>query len=113
MNCSLNCNEELNIIYKGTTPTFNFSVCLDTTLIDLDNTHIVFTSGSGKADKSGSDIIVGDDSLSCSLTAEDTLAFNGTKCFIQILATMQNGQKPASAIMSIPVSSTLRGGVGW
>ena len=42
--CDLNCNKELNVIFKGTTHTFNFNVCLDTSLVDIENTHIIFTS---------------------------------------------------------------------
>lgn len=102
------CNEELNLIYKGTTPTFNFSVCLDTALLDLANTHIVFTSGSAIVDKSNTDITIADGTMVCSLTQDDTMSFNGGQVNIQILATMNSGQKPASEIISIPVSSTLR-----
>ena len=109
----LNCNKELNIIFKGTTPTFNFDVCLDTSLIDKENTHIVFTSGRGMVDKSGSDIIIYENFMSCSLTQEETMSFTGTQVNIQILVTMKNGEKPASLIMTIPVSSTLKGANVW
>lgn len=111
--CELNCNQQLDIIYRGTTPTFNFRVCLDTALIDQQNTHIVFTSGEGKVDKFGEEIMVGGDVLSCSLTQEDTMSFTGSQVNIQVLVTMKNGQKPASVISSLPVSNTLRGGEKW
>lgn len=111
--CDLNCNKELNIIFKGTTPTFNFSVCLDTSLVDIENTHIVFTSGCAIVDKSGDDIIIGDGIMSCSLTQEETMSFTGSQVNIQILVSMNNGQKPASLIMTIPVSSTLKGNDAW
>ena len=111
--CDLNCNKELNIIFKGTTPTFNFNVCLDTSLVDIENTHIVFTSGRAIVDKSGDDIIIGDGVMSCSLTQEETMSFTGSQVNIQILVSMSNGQKPASLIMTIPVSSTLKGDNVW
>lgn len=110
----MDCNcEELNLIYKGTTPTFNFNVCLDTSLVDLDKTHIVFTSGPTIVDKSGDEIVVSDGVLSCELKQEETLSFKGTEVNIQILVTMNNGQKPASLIMTVPVSSTLKGNEIW
>lgn len=56
--CNMSRDDELNIIYKGTTPTFNFNVCLDTALVDLANTHVVFTSGPIVIDKSGDDITI-------------------------------------------------------
>ena len=105
--CDLNCNKELNVIFKGTTPTFNFNVCLDTSLVDIENTHIIFTSGRAIVDKSGDDIIIGDGIMSCSLTQEETLSFTGSQVNIQILVSMNNGQKPARLIMTISVSSTL------
>ena len=111
--CDLNCNKELDVIFKGTTPTFNFNVCLDTSLVDIENTHIIFTSGRAIVDKSGNDIIIGDGIMSCSLTQEETLSFTGSQVNIQILVSMDSGQKPASSIMTIPVSSTLKGDVGW
>ena len=111
--CDLNYNKELDVIFKGTTPTFNFNVCLDTSLVDIENTHIIFTSGRAIVDKSGNDIIIGDGIMSCSLTQEETLSFTGSQVNIQILVSMDSGQKPASSIMTIPVSSTLKGDVGW
>ena len=111
--CDLNCNKELDVIFKGTTPTYNFNVCLDTSLVDIENTHIIFTSGRAIVDKSGNDIIIGDGIMSCSLTQEETLSFTGSQVNIQILVSMDSGQKPASSIMTIPVSSTLKGDVGW
>lgn len=110
---TLNCNIEQDILYKGTTPTFNFSVCLDTSLLNLTETHIVFTSGSGLVDKSGTEIIVGENSMSCSLLQSDTLSFTGTQVNIQILCTMNNGQKVASVIMTMPISDTLYEGAEW
>lgn len=111
--CNMSCDDELNIIYKGTTPTFNFNVCLDTALVDLANTHVVFTSGSTVIDKSGDDITITGEVVSCSLTQEDTLSFKGNQCNIQILVTLTSGQKPASTIMTVPVSATLKGDKGW
>ena len=111
--CDLNCNKELDVIFKGTTPTFNFSVCLDTSLVDIENTHIVFTSGRAIVDKRGNDIIIGDGIISCSLTQEETLSFTGSQVNIQILVSINNSQKPASLIMTIPVSSTLKGDNAW
>lgn len=111
--CGLDCDQELDIVFRGTTPTFNFSVCLDTTLVDLQNTHIVFTSGPTIVDKTGDDIILNDKILSCTLTQDDTMSFKGSQVNIQILVTMTSGQKPASSIMTIPISSTLKGGKIW
>ena len=112
--CDLDCNTELNVIFKGTTPTFNFNVCLDTSLVDIENTHVIFTSGRVIVDKSGTDdIIIGDGVMSCSLTQEETMSFTGSQVNIQILVSMSNGQKPASLIMTIPVSSTLKGDNAW
>ena len=113
LTCNMECDKDLELIYKGTTPTFNFNVCLDTTLIDLENTHIVFTSGPTIVDKSGSDITITDKVLSCNLTQEDTMSFKGNQVNIQILVTMTSGQKPASSIMTVPVSATLRGDEPW
>ena len=111
--CDLDCNKELNVIFKGTTPMFNFSVCLYTSLVDIENTHVIFTSGRTIVDKSGDDIIIGDGIMSCSLTQEETLSFTGSQVNIQILVSMDSGQKPASLIMTIPVSSTLKGDNAW
>ena len=111
--CGLNCDKELDMVFRGTTPTFNFSVCLDTSLVDLENTHIVFTSGPGLVDKSGDDITISDQTLSCTLTQDDTMSFKGRQVNIQILVSMTSGQKPASSIMTIPVSSTLKGDKTW
>ena len=111
--CDFNCNEELNLIFKGSTPTFNFNVCLETENIDIEHTHIVFASGPTVIDKKGQDIEVKEGILTCSLTQEETLSFKGNQVNIQVLATMQNGYKPASLIMNVPVSSTLLGDVGW
>ena len=49
--CDLDCDKEINVIFKGTTPIFNFNVCLDTSLVDVENTHIMFTSGRTIVDK--------------------------------------------------------------
>ena len=111
--CNLEYDKELNVIFKGTTPIFNFNVCLDTSLVDVENTHVIFTSGRAIVDKSGDDIIIGDGIMSCSLTQEETLSFTGSQANIQILVSMSNGQKPASLIMTIPVSSTLKGDNAW
>lgn len=110
---SLNCNVQQEILYKGTTPIFNFSVCLDTSLLNLEETHIVFTSGSGVVDKTNTDITIGTNLMSCSLLQSDTLSFTGSQVNIQILGTMSNGQKVASVIMTMPISDTLYEGVGW
>lgn len=110
---NLQCNTQQEILYKGTTPTFNFSVCLDTSLLNLEETHIVFTSGTGVIDKTNTDITIGTNLMSCSLLQEDTLSFTGSQVNIQILATMNNGQKVASIIMVMPVRNTLYEGVGW
>ena len=91
--CDLNCNKELDVIFKGTTPTFNFSVCLDTSLVDIENTHVIFTSGRTIVDKSGDDIIIGDGVMSCSLTQEETLSFTGSQVNIQILVSMIKNQQ--------------------
>lgn len=109
MDCD--CNDSVDIIYKGTTPTFTFKLCFDTKLLDIANTHIVFTSGSAKVDKSGDELQTKDALLACELTQDDTMSFNGGQVNIQILATMKNGQKPASEIVAIAVSETLRGDV--
>ena len=100
LTCNMNCDKDLDVIYKGTTPTFNFNVCLDMSLVDKANTHIIFTSGPTVVDKSGDDITIEGKNMSCSLT-------------IQILVSMTSGQKPASSIMTIPVSATLRGDEPW
>ena len=46
--CNLDCDKELNVIFKGTTPIFNFNVCLDTSLVDVENTHNPVTSVNGQ-----------------------------------------------------------------
>ena len=113
VSCKLDCNEQLNIIYRGSTPSFNFNVCLDTDLVDLENTHIMFTSGEGKVDKSASDIVISNGTLSCTLTQDETMSFTASQVNIQILVTMKSGQKPVSIIEVLPVASTLRGDEKW
>ena len=77
--CNLDCSKDLDIVFRGATPKFSFNVCLDTDIIDLDNSHIMFTSGAGKVDKSGVDIVVEQQGvLSCSLTQEETMSFTAT-----------------------------------
>ena len=110
---SLTCETQQNILYKGTTPIFNFTVELDTSLLNLEETHIVFTSGSGVVDKTNTDITIGTNLMTCNLLQEDTLSFTGSRVNIQILGTMNNGQKVASTIMCLPISDTLMEGVGW
>lgn len=110
---SVQCSEELDLIYRGSTPEFSFDVCLDTSLVDKDNTHIVFTSGSGVVDKTGDDITYGEGTMSVLLNSDDTLSFTGSQVNIQILITTKNGQKPVSIIWAIPVSNTLRGDDKW
>lgn len=113
MICSIDCkcNDSVDIIYKGTTPIFTFKLCFDTELLDIENTHIVFVSGSAKVDKSGDDLLTKDTLISCELTQDDTMSFNGSQVNIQILATLKNKQKPASEIVAIDISETLRGDV--
>lgn len=111
--CELDCNKQLDVIYRGSTPVFNFNVCLDTNLVDLANTHIMFVSGTGKIDKSGTDILINDGIMSCSLTQEETMSFTTNQVNIQILVTMKSGQKPVSIIEHRPVASTLRGDAIW
>lgn len=106
------CDKQQNIIFQGTTPTFNFNVDIDTSNLDLANTHIMFTSGAGEVDKYGDDIFKGKQSLSCTLTQDDTMMFKGNTINIQILATFDNGTKAASVIKSIPTSAVL-GGEAW
>lgn len=110
---TLQCDVQQEILYKGTTPTFNFSVCLDTSLLNLEETHIVFTSGSGVVDKNNTDITISTNLMSCNLSQNDTLSFTGNQVNIQILATMSNGQKIASIIMTMPIFDTLYEGVEW
>lgn len=110
---SVQCSEELDLIYRGSTPEFSFDVCLDTSLVDKDNTHIVFTSGSGVVDKTGDDITYGEGTMSVLLNSDDTLSFTGSQVNIQILVTMTNGRKPPSEIMVLPVKNSLRGDKGW
>lgn len=111
LNC--NCSMQQTILYKGTTPIFNFTVELDTSLLNLEETHIVFTSGNGVVDKTNTDITVGENLMTCSLLQADTLSFTGSQVNIQILGTMSSGQKVASTIMCLPISDTLMEGVGW
>lgn len=113
LTCNMDCDKELDLIYKGTTPTFNFNVCLDTSLVDKENTHVIFTSGSAVVDKHGDDLMIDGKVVTCSLTQEETLSFKGNQANIQILVSMTSGQKPASVIMTIPVSSTLKGDEPW
>lgn len=110
---SINCSNHNNVLFKGTTPIFNFTVELDTTLLNLEETHIVFTSGSGVIDKTNTDITVSTNLMTCNLTQEDTITFTGTQVNIQILGTMSNGQKVASNIMCLPVYDTLIEGDLW
>ena len=110
---NMQCNTQQEILYKGTTPNYNFSVCLDTSLLNLEEPHIVFTSGSGIVDKTNTDITVSTNLMSCSLLQDDTMSFTGNQVNIQILATMSNGQKVASIIMKMPVANTLYEGTEW
>lgn len=109
MDCG--CHDSVDIIYKGTTPIFTFKLCFGTDLLDIENTHIVFTSGNAKVDKSGDELQIKDAFIACELTQEETMSFNGGQVNIQILATLKNGQKPASEIVAIAVSETLRGDI--
>lgn len=109
MDCG--CHDSVDIVYKGTTPTFTFKLSFDTSVLDIANTHIVFSSGSAKVDKSGDDLQTKNVLLACELTQEDTMSFNGSQVNIQILATTKNGKKPASEIVAIAISETLRGDV--
>lgn len=106
------CDKQQNIIFQGTTPTFNFNVDIDTGNLDLTNTHIIFTSGSGEVDKFGDDITIGNKLLSCTLSQNDTMMFKGNTINIQILATFGGEVKAASIIRTIPTSAVL-GGESW
>lgn len=106
------CDKQQDIIFQGTTPTFNFNVDIDTSNLDLSNTHIMFTSGAGQVDKFGNDITVAENLLSCTLSQNDTMMFNANIINAQILATFSDGSKAASIIRTIPTSAVL-GGDAW
>lgn len=106
------CYSPYDIIYKGTTPTFNFNMkCVDVGTINLAETHIIFVSGTGMIDKVGDDIKITDNTLSCELTQGDTTMFMSNVINIQILVTFKDGAKAASVIKTIPTSAVLGGDV--
>lgn len=111
--CNLHCTHNMDLIWRGSTPTFFFNICLDTEIIDYEHTHIVFVSGPTLVDKQGNDIVVNEGQLACTLTQDETMSFKGSQVNIQILATTLNGEKPVSIIMTVPISSTLKGGDVW
>lgn len=94
-------------VLPGTTPTMAFTIDFDTSLINLDETHIIFSCGKTEIDKSGSDIVLGDDYIRTTLSEDETNMFNNPQLNIQITITFSNGKIAKSDIMYARVGRVL------
>lgn len=95
---------------RGTTPTHIFNVNVD--LTDADVIYITYKqSDSIVVEKEKSDCTITADSVSVTLSQEDTLKFNTAAVEIQIRARFPDGSAIASNIMQTTATRILKGGV--
>lgn len=98
---------------RGTTPTLEFTMPFDTSLIA--ELYITITqNGATALEKTLSDCNCNDTSVSLTLTQEDTLRLEQkpySKCEMQIRVRTVAGEVLASNIMSIYVGRILKDGV--
>lgn len=101
-------------MFRGTTPTHNFKVPFDTANIELLNIaysqydNVIIEKGLG-------DCEITEDTISVTLTEDDTLAFDSDKktVDIQIRVRLAGGVYMASKIMTVQVKKILKEGVLW
>lgn len=94
-------------ILPGTTPTLAFTIDFDTSLIDLDNTHIIFSCGETRMDKSGAEISLGDNYIRVGLSEDETNGFKAPQLNMQLVIAFSNGKIAKSNIMYAVVGKVL------
>lgn len=97
---------------RGTTPTICYNIPIDTSLIDV--SYITFSqAGQEVFTKELDDCNIGENSLTVTLTQEETLRLscNGKRVEMQIRLRLNDGTALASNIMTIEVEKTLLDGV--
>ena len=98
-------------ITPGTTPTLTFTIPFETSSITA--LYISFMkAGAVRVEKDISHCTLGEKTISCALTQEETLKFgNEQKIEIQIRAKKTTGEAVASNVMSVMTSKVLKDGV--
>lgn len=98
-------------MYRGTTPTNTFR----TGDIDLSTADVVYITykqrGKVVVEKTKTDCTFGENSVSVTLTQEDTLKFTENDVLIQIRARFAGGRAIASNIIETPAMAILKEGV--
>lgn len=98
-------------MYRGTTPTNTFRTG-DLDLSTADAVYITYKQrGKVIAEKTKADCTFGENSVSVTLTQEDTLNFSESDVLIQIRARFPDGRAVASNIIETPALAILKEGV--
>ena len=100
-------------MYRGTTPTLKIEVeGVEVTDLILDRTMITLKQKEKEVTKSGSDIAVdeNENTLSITLTQEETLSFDDGMAQLQVRATLENGAVMASNIVTDSIGHILLDG---
>lgn len=94
---------------RGTTPTITITADID--LSAASNLYVTFKQGDRVViEKTLSEVSVTENMVICELSQEDTLALKSTLVRFQIRATLNDGSKVASNIMTASVDEILKGG---
>lgn len=94
---------------RGTTPTNTFTVDIDLTAATI---FVTYAQKCGVVvEKTGEDLTVTENSISLTLTQEETLRFTPDAVFIQIRYVMPDGTADASNIIQTTVGAVLKDGV--
>lgn len=98
-------------MYRGTTPTFNFKLPIEADTITA--ASVTFRqAGSVNIEKTLDDCTISEDTLTVSLTEEETLSLrSGTVCPLEIQLRVGVGEaRMASQIFTVPVERILKDG---
>lgn len=95
---------------RGTTPTHTFQTDIDLTAAAV--IYLTYKVGGKVAfEKTGEDLTVTAESISTTLTQEETLSLKGQNAEIQIRARFEDGSAVASNIMRTGIEQILKDGV--
>lgn len=96
-------------MYRGSTPTHNIETDID--LTGASAVYVTYHQGGTIITKTGESLVITKNSISVTLSQEDTLSFKAGKVQMQVRYVMPDGTADASEIVSFDVGSILLDGV--
>lgn len=106
--------EKGKTMHKGITPTITLTLPEDINLEYASNVYVTFADAAGKMTKTGDELVISANTITVTLSQEETLSFKPGAVQIQVNWTYQDGgetKRAASDVASIIFKANLEGGV--